>query len=269
MSKRMEKLTEEKNKADHPELVLLYAMFAKHQVPSEPKTISPAEVQLAYAAHFKNANEDQIANAGPSRLAVFQQALIRSWVALSKDLIKYEVLPLEAAIMVVAAFEKSLIPNGMRFLSSSVYTQRMLWIGERVNQQTGWAKLAWTHLLISTLAMKGPLEAAITALEDSRSGRKLESDVRELISTSMRTLAREHVALYLDELESQLYKFYKSSFSEVLQDEAEINHLRDLQKSINSDDKKKFKQEISKLATQRFAEAKSKLLGQLGLKLVI
>ncbi len=259
MKERMAKLVTEKGKGERPELVLLFAMFEKHQIPADAESIQPPEVRLAYGSFVAGIDAKQKSSAPYSRLAVFQQALIRAWVAVSKELIDLEILPSEAAVMVSASFSKTVLPNGMQFIGNSSFTQRMLWNGDRVIFKSDSAKRAWADLMLSTFGLKAANEAAIGALETSR-GTKLDSPAKKAISSALRGLALERVNSYLHELEEQIEKFYKAHYAEILQNDSDIDFLRKLQLSPKPEDKKKFSAEISKIAGQRYLEAQGKLL---------
>jgi hypothetical protein len=147
----------------------------------------------------------------------------------------------------------------MQFMGNSSFTQRMLWNGDRVNFKTDWAKKAWLDLMLSTLAQKAAVDAAIAALEGRRQG-KLENAFKKSLAISFRGVAVERTTAYLRELEDQMEKFYKIHYAEVLQSDAEADHLRKLQLSSKAEDKKQFSQEIRKLANQRYVESEAKLL---------
>jgi DGQHR domain-containing protein len=259
LKSRMAKLSVDKGKGDRPELVLLHAMFEKHQVPADVSAINPPEVRLAYDALVDRVDERPKASAPYCRLAVFQQALVRAWVAVSKDVLEQGVLPMEAAYMVIAAFEKTILPNGMQFIGSSVYTQRMLWNGDRVIFKTESAKRAWADLMLSTFGTKPAIDAAIGVLEKLR-GEKVEPAASQAIASALRELAVKRVSSYLAELQEQLEKFYKSHYAEMVQSESDIDYLRKLQQSTKPEDKKKFTAEITKIADGRYREAELKLL---------
>ncbi len=259
----MQRLAVERKRGDKPEFDLVHKMIVQHQIPSDINAIAMPETKLAYTSLFKDIEADQPKT---SRLAVFQQAFIRSWIVVSRDLIKHGVLPGEAAHMVVAAFEKTIVPHDMQFLGSSTFTQHMLWQGERANFKGGEIKQGWLNLMLSSLSMKVAIDASINALEKLR-GTKLESPLKQSLTTALRSIARQAASAYLSTLRDQLIKFYKNNYMEVIQDEAEIEHLRALQKSGNADDKKKFLEEIAKISSIRFEEAKSKLLAYISVQL--
>jgi DGQHR domain-containing protein len=259
MKSRMAKLAIDKGKGERPELVLLYAMFEKHQIPADADSIQPPEVRIAYASFVAGIDAKQRASAPYSKLAVFQQALIRAWVAVSKALIHLEVLPSEAASMVSAAFAKTILPNGMQFIGNSSFTQRMLWNGDRVIFKSDSAKRAWADLMLSTFGLKSATESAASALESLR-GVKLEPTAKKAIVFALRDLALGRVNNYLHDLEEQIEKFYKAHYAEILQNDSEIDYLRKLQLSAKPEDKKQFSAEISKIAGQRYLEAQDKLL---------
>lgn len=259
MKERMIRLAVEKGKGERPELVLLYAMFEKHQIPAEADSIQPPEVRIAYGSFIAGIDSKQKTSAPYSKLAVFQQALIRAWIAVSKQLIDLEVLPSEAASMVSAALAKTVLPNGMQFIGNSSFTQRMLWNGDRVIFKSDSAKRAWADLMLSTFGLKSATDSAVSALETSR-GVKLEVNVKKSIVSALRGMALERVNNYLHDLEEQIEKFYKAHYAEIIQNDSEIEFLRKLQLSSKPEDKKKFSAEISKIAGQRYAEAQVKLL---------
>jgi hypothetical protein len=261
MKMRMAKLAADKSKGERADLVLLYGLFEKHQIPADADSISPPEVRLAYSSFVAGIDAKQNSGSPYSKLAVFQQAIIRAWVAVSNELIDLEVLPLEAASMVSASFAKTLLPNGMQFMGNSSFTQRMLWSGDRVNFKSEWAKKAWADLMLSTFGLKAAVDSAVQALENLR-GAKLDSASKKAISTALRGLALERVNSYLHELEDQIEKFYKANYAEILPNDSEVDFLRKLQLSPKPEDKKKFSLEIAKHAGQRYLEAQTKLLAE-------
>lgn len=265
MTEKMKWLVAAKKEGDHPELSLLHDRFAKHQIPSDAETIAPDDVYLAYKNNFAEIDKEKTVAISRSRLAVFQQALIRVWSVLCRELINEEVLPIEAATMVVAALNKAVVPDGMRYLDNGVYTSRMLWVGESPNFKSDRAKRCWGDLILGAFATKKAKDAALDALEAHR-GVKLDPNIRTSIARVLSNVARQRVADYLEELQNQLFKFYKTSFGEVIQDEAEIDELRRLQFSAKDDDKKKFKDAINKIVALRHKEATVKLLAELSLK---
>jgi hypothetical protein len=267
---RMTKLREDKNKGDRPEVSALYEMFEQHKIPAAsadtPNGGFPRpEIQLAYNEFAKGISSQQEAKAPVTRYTVFHHALIRSWAQLSRELIKQEILPVESAAMLIAGFEKSLASNDMKFLSPSVFTQRMLWNGDQVNFKGEWAKKAWADLMLSTMALKSTQDAAIARLEKDRAASSQTAPEKKKLVAALKRVAVDAAIRYLDELENQTEKYVKRYYADMLADDQLVEELRALQISSDAEDKQKFADHINKLTAERFAEAEARLAAVLGL----
>ncbi|WP_157376876.1 DNA sulfur modification protein DndB [Burkholderia ubonensis] len=262
MQIRMKALAADFARGEHSHLVTLYGLFDKHQIPSDTKEIEPSTVRTAYNEFVTGIDEKQVESASHTKLAVFHQALIRAWVHVSQELMRIDILPFEAAYILIRALEATVLTNKMQFISNSAYTQTVIWNGDRVNFKPEWAKTAWTNLLLCTLSQKQAVDAAINALVRVREKdeREVDEKLKKSLTKALQTISIDSASEYLSELDSQVKKFYRAHYAEILQDESVIDHLHRLKRSSRPEDKEKFEQSIAKEAFVRYSEGQSKLL---------
>jgi hypothetical protein len=262
----VKKLRAESNKGTRADLAVLLRLIDKHQIPAIPETqIVEPKVVLAYEELCSEINADALPGSSIFRLAVFQHALIRSWSEIAHHLLENHLLPEQAAVVVVGAFNNLVVANGFSLLTNSVFTARLLWQGEKVSFKTEMARTAWTNLLIATLSNKGAREAGIKAME-SEFQMQIESAERKALDESLREIGNKALGSYLGSLFEQIERFFRTSYSEIVLDDKLVDKLESLKESSDPNDREAFVKEIQKLAKQRYKEAEVKLSGVLGLR---
>jgi hypothetical protein len=186
-------------------------------------------------------------------LHAFQHGLIRTWINVCAALSGHGISPNSAAAATVAALEALALNPESEFLASRrKYSQRVLWVNERVNfSLTIWTRDAWMEILTLSLIRKSVITAAMKSLGE------LPAPSRDKIREKLYGLGMSAAISYCARLKKELTRHTRNNLAELVPP----GKLLSLQSLQNGDleSKKKYELEIDKIVTERFKLAKLEL----------
>ena len=190
-------------------------------------------------------------------LNVFQQGLIRSWVALSIQLNEYCVNPKAIASSLVVALDHICFNKDKAIFDfKRQFTQKTLYNGERVIV-TKKSKDLWKALILSTLSnsrVHSKLVDELRLLETH-----LTSESIEKIKLKLFDIGYKNASDYMDEFKELSRKDYETSWREKELSEAVVAKLTKLAESNKDEDRIQFVASINKLTEAKFESALEKL----------
>jgi hypothetical protein len=186
-------------------------------------------------------------------LNVFQQGLIRSWVALSLPLNQYEISPTEVAKALVPSLDLICFNKEKKlFDATRSYTQRTLFNGEKiiVNNRS---KDLWKSLILSTLANSKVTKKCVQEL-DLVPGKLSSGNLKE-ISAKLNEVGRTNASSYIDEFKKSTRNDYEKYWREKDLSEAVVATLTKYSQSADEGDRVLFDDAIDKLVEERVDSA--------------
>lgn len=192
--------------------------------------------------------------------SVFQQALLRFWLAMSSLLKPFGIRADISAKTTLIALDALCFKQSANFLGNERrYTRRVLWKNESVNFGSAWARSAWADLLCVSLLNVGVRDAAVSYLQGEVG---IDKQTAGEIDLQLREFGRVRTVSYLSRLKAELVKETTQSYEEFFPEE-KANQLRAWRSSSHEAERRKFDAAIEERASARAREAFGELADQL------
>ena len=193
------------------------------------------------------------------RTNVFQQGMLRAWIALSGKLVRYNISPVATSQALVEALNVICFDTQRRiFDSERIYTQKLLFNGARILVQNR-AKDCWEFLILATLGSTESKKAFANSIGDMRD----EQDNKVDVETLVEDIAKDAFKRYCLNLEKVIQRDFRSYWADKPWEPRESERLEEISELLRQEENEQLAAEFEKIilegAERRFKEAKAKL----------